>query len=218
MFEEIFGNWNIELAIFVRIVVAAFCGMIIGFERKRRKKEAGIRTHTIVSGGAALFTALSMFAFEGDTARVAAQIVTGIGFLGAGMIIVRRESLYGLTTAAGIWMTAGLGMAVGAGYYIAGILATIFLLLLLLVFGYFRVFQSRRFMTITIEYQPELIAPEELLKLFRVKFICRSKVAGEQGKRTMTQTVQVYDDLQGSDLVQLAANTPGILSIDALED
>jgi putative Mg2+ transporter-C (MgtC) family protein len=109
----------------IRIFIAAACGFAIGFERKTRSKEAGIRTHTIVALASALMMIISKYGFVDleqwglgksyDGARMAAQIVTGIGFLGAGMIFYRRDQLHGLTTAAGVWATAGIGMAAGAG-------------------------------------------------------------------------------------------------------
>ena len=105
-----------------RLVAAGFLGGLIGLEREFRAKEAGVRTHFIVALGSALFMVISEFAFDGkqhDAARVAAQVVSGIGFIGAGTIIVtRHQRIKGLTTAAGIWMTAGIGLAIGAGMYV----------------------------------------------------------------------------------------------------
>jgi len=112
---------------------AVVCGMILGMERQRREKPAGLRTMTLVCLGSAVFTMLS-FAFTsttGDSGRVAAQIVTGIGFLGAGVILHGRRTVSGMTTAAGIWMAAAIGMAVGAGYVLAGLGLSILVSLLL---------------------------------------------------------------------------------------
>ena len=104
---------------FLRILTAAVCGIVIGYERENRNKEAGIRTHAIVALGAALIMIVSKYGFSDiqnyDASRVAAQIVSGIGFLGAGIIFIRNRAVSGLTTAAGIWATAGVGMAVGSG-------------------------------------------------------------------------------------------------------
>ncbi|MBE7083784.1 MAG: MgtC/SapB family protein [Clostridiales bacterium] len=98
------------------MVLSLLLGFAIGFERKLRFKEAGIRTHTIVCVGACLFTLVSVFGFSSaDSSRVAAQVVSGIGFIGAGMIFYHKEVVRGLTTAAGIWATAAIGMSVGAG-------------------------------------------------------------------------------------------------------
>lgn len=121
----------------LRMLLAAACGAGIGYERKNRLKEAGIRTHLIVALGAALTMMVSKYGFfdvvseaiKLDPSRVAAQIVSGVGFLGAGMIFVRRQSVSGLTTAAGIWATAGVGMAVGSGMYIVGVAGTLMIIL-----------------------------------------------------------------------------------------
>ena len=122
-----------ELAL--RVVVAAVLGGAVGFERELRDREAGVRTHLLVSVGAALFTLVSAYAFTDfryglesgitlDPTRIAAQIVTGIGFLGAGAIIRQGLSIRGLTTAAGVWVVAAIGMAAGAGYYVAAFVTT----------------------------------------------------------------------------------------------
>ncbi len=101
-----------ELMHLIGVAVAVVLGFAIGFERKLRYKEAGIRTHAIVCVGAALIMVVSKYAFAGmdaDASRVAAQIVSGVGFLGAGIIMLRGQKMHGLTTAAGIWATAGVG-------------------------------------------------------------------------------------------------------------
>ena len=115
-----------------RLAVAAGLGAAVGIERELRDREAGVRTHLAVSLGSALFTVVSAYGFEdfvaaGDTVdptRIAAQIVTGIGFLGAGAIIRSGLSVRGLTTAASLWIVAALGMAAGAGYYAAALIGT----------------------------------------------------------------------------------------------
>ncbi len=104
-----------------RVVVAALLSMLVGIERERSGHAAGLRTHMLVGTGAALFTALSVLAFpEGDPARIAAQVVSGIGFIGAGTILRRRDGgkMHGLTTAASIWVTAAIGMACGSGAFV----------------------------------------------------------------------------------------------------
>src|SRR3954469_19034483 len=114
--------------VLLRLSVAAALGGAIGLERELRERGAGLRTHTVVSVGAALFTLVSAYAFIGprvDPTRIAAQIVSGIGFLGAGAIIRQGLSVRGLTTAATLWLVAAIGMASGAGYYDAAIIATL---------------------------------------------------------------------------------------------
>jgi putative Mg2+ transporter-C (MgtC) family protein len=125
--------------ILLRVGLAAALGGAIGFERELREREAGLRTHLLVSVGAALFTLVSAYAWtdwrfstkEGlvfDPTRIAAQVVTGIGFLGAGAIIRQGLSVRGLTTAATLWVVAAIGMATGAGYYAAAVITTVLVL------------------------------------------------------------------------------------------
>ena len=105
----------------LRLLVAGILGAIIGLDREYRAKEAGYRTHFLVSLGSALIMIVSSL----DPSRVAAQVVSGIGFIGAGTIILQKQIVRGLTTAAGIWATAGIGLAVGAGMYVISIAATL---------------------------------------------------------------------------------------------
>ena len=126
----------------LRIVVATFCGMLLGLERTRRFKEAGIRTYLLVACCSALVMIVSKYGFadlslaavpgskDADGARLAAQVVSGIGFLGAGMIFRNDNKVTGLTTAAGMWVTAGIGLSIGAGMYVLGLFATFFILVL----------------------------------------------------------------------------------------
>ena len=124
----------VQVEYLVRIFVAACLGLLIGSERKNRNKSAGIRTHVIVALGAALIMVVSKYGFmdveKADAARVAAQVVSGIGFLGAGVIFVRNNLVNGLTTAAGIWATAGVGLALGSGMYVVGISSALLVLLI----------------------------------------------------------------------------------------
>ncbi|MDY7018451.1 MAG: MgtC/SapB family protein [Chloroflexota bacterium] len=119
---------NIQVEIVLRLLLAVGLGAAIGYQRVRAGKTVGIRTHILIAMGSALFTLVSIFGFScaADTSRVAAGIVTGIGFIGAGVIFrgPRGEELAGLTTAAGIWATAAVGLAAGAGLYILSAVAT----------------------------------------------------------------------------------------------
>lgn len=135
---------TIEFIYIIRIVVAGLCGIVVGLERKNRSKEAGIRTHFVVACGAAIIMVVSKYAFfdaqeiakiagvgtevRVDPSRIASTIASGIGFLGAGMIFVHKNTISGLTTAAGIWATSGIGMAIGSGMYVLGIGATFVIL------------------------------------------------------------------------------------------
>ena len=127
---------TLDLQMFLRLLVAVVLGALVGYERERAGKPAGVRTHGMVSLGAALFTVVSLHGFgeTSDPARVAAQIVTGIGFLGAGAILHQRGYVEGLTTAASLWVTAAIGLAVGVGMLFMSV-ATAILVFLLLRFG-----------------------------------------------------------------------------------
>lgn len=127
MTESIF----VQLEWLFRVILAGFCGALVGYERRNRGKEAGIRTHAIVALASALIMIISLYGGrEGyDTSRIAAQIVSGVGFLGAGMIFVHKKMVTGLTTAAGVWATAGIGMAIGAGMYTLGVASALIIVL-----------------------------------------------------------------------------------------
>jgi len=124
-----------------RIAVALVLGGLIGFDRQRLNKPAGVRTHMLVAAGAALFIVVAVLLSEGleglgtesakiDVSRIAAGIVAGVGFLGAGAIITRHDRVSGLTTAAGIWITAAIGTAIGFGFWILGIGSTVAVLVI----------------------------------------------------------------------------------------
>ena len=149
MFQQFSLMQNLEF--FIRILIACLCGAAIGYERSMRYKEAGIRTHIIVCCAAALMMIVSKYGFadlaesrtagmygtkDTDPARIAAQVVTGISFLGAGIIFHHGKSISGLTTAAGVWATAGIGLAVGAGLYLVGIFTTIVVAMLQVIAGF----------------------------------------------------------------------------------
>ena len=130
-----FSNLIVNSEYLLRIIVASICGCAIGFERKNRHKEAGMKTHAIVALGSALIMVVSKYGFSDvappDTSRIAAQVVSGIGFLGAGIIFVKDNNIVsGLTTAACIWATSGIGLCVGSGNYFVGIMSTVIMLVL----------------------------------------------------------------------------------------
>jgi len=128
---------NTLIDMVLRLLLAAALGAVIGYQRERANKPAVLRTHILIALGSALFTVVSMFGFgEGvDAARVAAGVVTGIGFIGAGVILrgVRGDHIVGITTAASVWVTAAIGLAAGVGMYlIATIVAAITVLVLMI--------------------------------------------------------------------------------------
>ena len=146
-----------ELEFILRIFIASLLGGAIGLEREYRDKAAGFRTHFLVALGSALFMIISAYGFEGilsndfnspirlDVSRVAAQVVTGIGFIGAGTIIFQKNAIRGLTTAAGVWVTAAIGMACGGGMYVLATGCTFLVLAGLEAFNFFlRKFDKHR--------------------------------------------------------------------------
>ncbi|MBI1956953.1 MAG: MgtC/SapB family protein [Candidatus Niyogibacteria bacterium] len=125
------------LVIFGELALAAFLGAVIGFERWYKAKPAGIRTHALVAMGSALFTILSVHGFGGfaDPSRVASQVVVGVGFIGAGIIFLRGTSVQGLTTAAGVWVSAAIGMAIGLGFYEVSVFTAVLAILIIFLVG-----------------------------------------------------------------------------------
>jgi len=116
---------SLELKFLIGFVFAFVAGFLIGYERGSREKPAGVRTTTLVCVGAMLFSMVSNYVDPESTTRIAANIVTGIGFLGAGIIMHHKGSVQGLTTAATVWMAAAIGLAIGFGWYLVAVLATL---------------------------------------------------------------------------------------------
>lgn len=144
MDDVIFTNFDYM----IRLVLSAVCAFFIGLERERRLKNAGISTHIIVAVSSCLMMIVSKYGFYDvighesisvDASRIAAGVVTAIGFLGAGVIYVRKENTVGLTTAAGLWATVGIGIALGAGMYFLGIAATALILLIQLILHHMKI-------------------------------------------------------------------------------
>lgn len=168
--------WDFAL----RLFVAGAMGGLIGLEREYRAKEAGYRTHFLVALGSALMMIVSQYGFmevlktdliRVDPSRIAAQVVSGIGFIGAGTIILQKQIVRGLTTAAGIWATSGIGLAVGAGMYAIGIAATFLVLLGLETLSYF--FKSIGLRNMMIDFSTD---DKEAIKRVSKKFNTRNYV------------------------------------------
>lgn len=158
----------------LRLISATVSGAIIGFTRERIQRPAGLRTHALISVGAAFITVLSIFAFfdgeTGDPGRVAAQIVSGIGFLGAGTILKKGFSVKGLTTAATLWVTAAIGMGFGAGEYLLSSVATAIVLLIVVVFKRVDIFAGKgNKRTVTIEMHKKHAMEKLTEKLEKLK-------------------------------------------------
>ena len=130
----------------IRLLLAAVLGGVIGLEREYHAKEAGFRTHVLVAVGSALFMLISQYGFDAflgvksvsfDPSRIASQVVTGIGFIGAGTIIFQKKFIRGLTTAAGIWVTGAIGLACGCGMYFIAAVTTAIVIIVLSTINYF---------------------------------------------------------------------------------
>lgn len=159
---------SLDWVLITRLVIAGLLGAVIGLEREFRAKEAGVRTHFIVALGSALFMIISQYAFgdkQHDAARVAAQVVSGIGFIGAGVIIFQRNVVRGVTTAAGLWVAAAIGMACGDGMYAVALAATLLTLFCLEIMHVVNLYYSEKLVDVTLlppaGYNP-LDLPEKL--------------------------------------------------------
>ncbi|WP_250504732.1 MgtC/SapB family protein [Caballeronia sp. AZ7_KS35] len=194
---------NIDLI--ARLLVAALLGAIIGFERERRAFPAGLRTHMLVSVASSLVMIVSAFGFEDtrqiqnialDPSRVAAQVVSGIGFLGAGAILLRGDVIRGLTTAASVWSVAGIGLATGGALYVPAVAATVIILLTLTwvrpVSQKLRE-RGRLRRVLRLRATRGAVTLPELCGLF-----------GEQGARLRNISVLQDDKHQGDELITLA--------------
>ncbi|MGZ4397329.1 MAG: MgtC/SapB family protein [Gaiellaceae bacterium] len=209
-------NWDEAL---LRLALAAVFGGVIGIERELRDREAGFRTHLLVSLGSAVFTLVSAYAWSGwhfsratgvsfDPTRIAAQIVTGIGFLGAGTIIRHGTSVRGLTTAATLWTVAAIGMASGAGYYSVAALATamtLFVLWPLRIVAY-RVFGGLRSVS------------GHLLIELREGGSVSAVLARVEQQRVHVHGVRVREPRRGRRRVELELALPHGTRMDALAD
>ena len=210
-----------ELWLALDLVLAAVLGFLIGLERKSRYKEAGIRTHTIVAFGAALMMIISKHAFdtEADTARVAAQIVAGIGFLGAGIIVYKKNVVHGLTTAAGVWTTAGIGMACGGGLWVIACIATAVLIFIQwLLHTNWRIFKAKKIYSIKITFLQKTNERDKIKQIFDIDRYNRL-VVERKGEdliyHAKLDTVEEYSSTQLDDIMK--KNT-FIISIERCDD
>ena len=164
---------TVDWVLIFRLVAAGLMGGLIGLERELRAKEAGVRTHFIVALGSALFMIISEFAFEGkqhDAARVAAQVVSGIGFIGGGVIIFQRNAVRGITTAAGLWVAAAIGMACGDGMYAIALAATVLTALCMEMMHFINLRVAEKVVDITLVPEKSCDLPSLLEKLKTEKY------------------------------------------------
>ncbi len=211
-----------ELQYLIGILIAVVLGFAIGFERKLRFKEAGIRTHTIVCVGAALIMVVSKYAFVGqdaDVSRVAAQIVSGIGFLGAGIIMFRGQKMHGLTTAAGVWATAGVGMAAGAGLYIVAIGATIIIISVQCICHIkCRLFRTKQYYQIKINFKNTSDEGTRVKELFRVEHFNRLSIERDGETAVYHAVLNTDKEYSSETLYKIMSDNPFILSVERCDD
>ena len=216
-------NWNQILDqlknswVLLDLLLSVVLGFLIGLERKIRSKEAGIRTHTIVCFGAALMMVVSLYAFNGeaDAARVAAQIVSGVGFLGAGMIVYKQHEVRGLTTAAGVWATAGVGMACGAGMYVIAIGATAILILAQCIFHLnIRLFMHKKIYSIKIEFYQSADENEKIKEIFGTDRFYHLVISRQDGRVVYSATLNTDKEFSSARLKEIMVENPFIASIE----
>ncbi len=200
--------------------VGGILGLLVGIERSKRLKEAGMGTHFIVGFASALLTcvSLSFSGTYGDGARIAAQIISGIGFLGAGMIFFRRETLHGLTTAAGIWATCAIGMCAGRGMYILAVGATVIVLVVQSILHTKRIRQVNRQRMLLIKFVNDDTMTDRLHAHFGVTQFFRYKVVRHEDHMLVEAVVRPVRNYHAEELTQLMANYSNIISIERLED
>ena len=219
---------GIQWEYLIRIVVACFCGGAVGFERSRRLKDAGVRTHVIVALGAALAVIVSKYGFldvaafdniRADASRIASNVVTGVSFLGAGVIFVKGASIKGLTTAAGIWSTASIGLALGCGMYFIGIAATV--LMVVIQFVLHKVFKnidgaSVSEISVTLGDSPSAMADFRTQLEKRKMTIQNCKIVKniEEESISVKASVRVPNELGFDDIVSMMQDNPQIKSFD----
>ncbi len=215
------GEPLFQLGTLLDLLLSVLLGFLIGLERKMRLKEAGIRTHTIVCVGAALMMIISKYGFgsEADSARVAAQIVAGVGFLGAGIIVYKKNEVHGLTTAAGVWATAGVGMACGGKLYIIAVGATAILVLIQLFFHLnIRLFRTKRTYSVKIEF---LQTGEENLKIKEIFGTDRFNhlvIKREENRVIYSATLNTEREYSSTRLNEIITENPFICSIERCDN
>lgn len=210
-----------ELGILPDLLLAVVLGFVIGFERKLRFKEAGIRTHTIVCVGSALMMIVSKNAFgsEADSARVAAQIVSGVGFLGAGMIVYRQHEVRGLTTAAGVWATAGVGMACGGRLYIIALGATALIIATQCVFHLnLKIFRSKRYYSVKIEFIQTLDENRKIKNIFGTDRFNHLVIKREEDRVVYSATLNTDKEFSSTRLNEIMAENDFICSIERCDN
>lgn len=213
MWEQILA----QLYMLPELLLSILLGFIIGFERRLRSKEAGIRTHTIVCVGAALMTIVSRHIGTGDPGRIAAQIVSGVGFLGAGMIVYKQQEVKGLTTAAGVWTTAGVGMACGAGLYIVAFCATVVMIAVQYIL-HSKLFRTKRTYSIKIEFLQTGDENLRIKAIFGTDRFNHLVLLRENDRIVYSATLNTEEEYSSSMLNEIMANNDFICSIERCDN
>lgn len=215
-----------NLEFFVRLLLSAALGALVGLERSKRQKEAGVRTHCIIACTSALFMILSKYAFMelvdisgirgADPARIAAQVVSGISFLGAGVIFKNGNSIRGLTTAAGMWGTAAVGMAIGAGMYWVGFIEAAILVAIQIILHRFPVgadaLTTQEILVEMADTQEMQDKFDELLKKHRGQ-VTESSLTREEGYLRMEITAKVEPPISHDEALMFMKENSGVRRI-----
>lgn len=208
------------LSYLVTMTISLVCGLILGAERALREKEAGIRTHVILILGSTLFTLVSVAFVEvdgSDGARIMAQIIPGVGFICAGLIMFRGEALHGLTTAAGVWTTAGIGMAIGNGMIELGVMATLLVVLCQVLFNLVRIGRTRTFHLVRVCFVYSGDTVEMLKEKFHLKNFGRIKIISKEGKDVVETVMRTDVDCGLNILADVMYRDSNVLSIERLD-
>ena len=216
-----FESFLVEYKYLLALLLSVLLGFLIGLERKSRAKEAGVRTHTMVSFGACLMMLVSKYGFygtEADVARVAAQIVSGIGFIGAGMIIYRKNSIHGLTTAAGVWATAGIGMACGAGLYFVAVGGTLIMICVQCILHInCKLFNMKHWYRINVSFIQTGTENQKIKEIFGVQHFHKLNVS--RGEKTIFNVSIVTEHvLSSEELNDIMENNDFIIAIERCDD
>ena len=217
------------LSVAVRMLLAVACGGIIGIEREYKRRPAGFRTHILICLGAAMTTLTSQYLYLNmhyytDMARLGAHVVAGIGFIGAGTIIVtRRQRVKGLTTAAGLWAAAIIGLALGGGFYEGGIFATILILLAELLFSKleYRMLENAPEINLYMEYTDKRCL-ENVLKLYRelnlkiLNMEITRSTGSEKHNACAIFSLRLNKRCKVEQLVAKVSGTEGVVSVEEL--
>ena len=217
MWEEFLESLSAQLYTLPSLLLSIILGFSIGFERRKRSKEAGVRTHTIVCVGSALMTIISRYIGTGDPGRIAAQIVTGIGFLGAGMIVYKHHEVRGLTTAAGIWATAGVGMACGAELYLIAVVATILMLVVQFVLRHGK-FRTNRMHSVKIMFLFTGDENKKIKEIFGTDRLNHLVITRQDEKIIFSAILNMETEFSSTYLNDILIHNPFILNLERCED